>query len=266
MPTMLPAGSFQGRTVLITGGGTGLGFAMAQEFGALGGNLVIASRKEEHLGPAQEKLAAAGVPCLAVPTDVRDVDAVDRLVAVARERFGGIDVLVNNAAGNFVVMAEDLSPNGWKAVTGIVLDGTFLMSRAVAKQMIERGKGGAILNIIATYAWTGGPGTAHSAAAKAGVWNLTMSLGVEWARYGIRVNAIAPGPISTEGTDKNLWPTEELRELVKGTVPLGRFGRPEEIAHAATYLCSDYASYVTGATLAVDGGAWLHKGIFGAKL
>lgn len=256
---MLPPGALQGRVALITGGGTGLGKAMAQEFARLGARLVLASRKREHLDPAAADLAAAGAEVLAVPMDVRNPDDVDRTVQAALDRFGRIDILVNNAAGNFVCRAEDLSVGGWNAVVGIVLNGTFYMSRAVGRHMIQRGGGGAILNVLATYAWTGGPDTVHSAAAKAGVLAMTRTLAVEWARHGIRVNAIAPGPVDGTGAAPALWPTEEARQRVIAQVPLGRMGRPEEIAWAAAYLVSDYAAFISGECLVIDGGHWLNK-------
>ncbi|MFZ5817558.1 MAG: 2,4-dienoyl-CoA reductase [Bacillota bacterium] len=252
-----------GRVAIVTGGGTGLGRAMALQFGKLGASLVLASRKPENLEPTAAEIAeATGAQVLTVAMDVRSPEDVDRTVATALERFGKIDILVNNAAGNFVAPAEKLSINGWNAVINIVLNGTFYMSRAVGLHMIERGQGGSIVNILATYAWTGGPGTIHSAAAKAGVLAMTRTLAVEWARYGIRTNAIAPGPVDGTGAAPQLWPTEADRQAVLSTVPVGRFGQPEEIAHAAAYLVSDYAGFINGECLTIDGGAWLNQGRF----
>ena len=167
--------------------------------------------------------------------------------------------LAGVAAGNFVVKAEDLSPNGWRAVVSIVLDGGFLCARAAGRQMIEQGDGGAILSVIASYAWTGGPGTVHSAAAKAGLVAMTRTLAVEWAPHGIRANCICPGPTDTEGAGQALWPTEEDRARVAATVPLGRLATPHEVAVWATALCSPYAGYITGETLTIDGGHWLEQ-------
>jgi NAD(P)-dependent dehydrogenase (short-subunit alcohol dehydrogenase family) len=184
---------------------------------------------------------------------------VDALVASAVERYARIDALVNDAAGNFVVRAEELSPNGWRAVVGIVLDGGFLCTRAAGRQMIEQGEGGAICSVLASYAWTGGPGTVHSASAKAGLLAMTRTLAVEWGGHGIRVNCITPGPTDTEGAGAALWPTQEIRDEMASTVPLGRFGTVEEVAWWTTALCSPFASYITGENLVIDGGHWLEQ-------
>jgi NAD(P)-dependent dehydrogenase (short-subunit alcohol dehydrogenase family) len=256
---MLPDGTFEGRAAIVTGGGSGLGRAIALELARLGADVVVAGRREEPLLETVALVEKGGGQAHAQPTDVREPEAVDALVAAAVERFGRVDVLVNNAAGNFVVKAEDLSPNGWRAVVGIVLDGSFLCSRAAGRQMFEQGDGGAILSVIASYAWTGGPGTAHSAAAKAGILALTRTLAVEWAEHGIRVNCICPGPTDTEGAGQALWPTEEDRARVAATVPAGRLASPEEIAVWAAALCSPYADYITGENLTIDGGHWLEQ-------
>jgi NAD(P)-dependent dehydrogenase (short-subunit alcohol dehydrogenase family) len=256
---MLPEGMFDGRTAVVTGGGSGLGRAMVLELGRLGAAVVVAGRREGPLAETVSLVEKRGGKALAQPTDIREPEAVDALMAAAVERFGRIDVLVNNAAGNFVVKAEDLSPNGWRAVVGIVLDGSFLCSRAAGRRMIEQGEGGAILSVIASYAWTGGPGTAHSAAAKAGILALTRTLAVEWAPHKIRVNCICPGPTDTEGAGQALWPTDEDRRRVAATVPLGRLATPEEVAAWAAALCSPYADYITGENLTIDGGHWLEQ-------
>src|SRR3954453_22216919 len=235
---MLAEGTYDGQVAVVTGGGSGMGRAMAREFARLGAAVVVAGRRPEPLQETVGMIEAAGGTALARPTDVRDPEQVEAMVAAAVERFGRVDVLVNNAAGNFVVKAEDLSPNGWRAVVGIVLDGGFLCSRAAGKRMIEQGDGGAILSVIASYAWTGGPGTIHSAAAKAGVVAMTRTLAVEWAPHGIRANCICPGPTDTEGAGQALWPTEEDRARVAATVPLGRLASPEEVAVWAAAPCS----------------------------
>lgn len=257
---MLPAGTLQNQVAIITGGGTGMGKAMALNFAQLGAKIVVASRKLENLEATVREIEAAGGEALAVQTDVRDPAQVANMVERTKERFGGIDILINNAAGNFIAKAEDLSPNAWNAVVGIVLNGTWFCTQAVAKEMMAQGRGGKMVNIIATYVWTGGPGTAPSAAAKAGVLSLTQSLSVEWARHNIRINAIAPGPVATENTTRQLFGGGDLIARISKEVPLGRFGDVDEIANAAAYLVSDYAAYVTGTCLTVDGGGMLNKG------
>ncbi|HXV56995.1 MAG TPA: SDR family oxidoreductase [Gaiellaceae bacterium] len=256
---MLAEGTFHGKAAIVTGGGSGLGRALALELGRLGAAVAVAGRRPEPLEETVALVTGSGGQALAVPTDVRDPEAVDALVAATVERFGRVDVLVNNAAGNFVVRAEDLSPNGWRAVVGIVLDGGFLCARAAGRQMVAQGEGGAILSVIASYAWTGGPGTVHSAAAKAGLVAMTRTLAVEWAPHGIRVNCLCPGPTDTEGAGAALWPTEEDRARVAATVPLGRLATPHEVAVWGVALCSPHASYITGETLTIDGGHWLEQ-------
>ena len=262
---MLAEGTFEGKVAIVTGGGSGLGRGIALELARLGAAVVVGGRRAEPLDETVAQIEDEGGAGHAKPTDVRDPDQVDALVDDAVKRFGRVDVLVNNAAGNFVVKAEDLSPNGWRAVVGIVLDGGFLCARAAGRRMIEQGDGGAILSVLASYAWTGGPGTVHSASAKAGLLAMTRTLAVEWAAHGIRVNCICPGPTETEGAGAALWPTEEDRARVAATVPLGRLGGVEEVAWWATALCSRYADWITGEVLTIDGGHWLEQeGYMGA--
>jgi NAD(P)-dependent dehydrogenase (short-subunit alcohol dehydrogenase family) len=256
---MLPERTFAGKAAIVTGGGSGIGRALALELARLGAAVAVAGRRHEPLAETVRLVEERGGKALAQPTDVREPEQVDALVAAMVDRFGRVDVLVNNAAGNFVVKAEDLSPNGWRAVVAIVLDGSFLCSRAAGRRMIEQGEGGAILSVIASYAWTGGPGTVHSAAAKAGILAMTRTLAVEWAPYRIRVNSICPGPTDTEGAGAALWPTEEDRARVAATVPLGRLATTEEVAQWGAALCSPHADYITGENLTIDGGHWLEQ-------
>jgi NAD(P)-dependent dehydrogenase (short-subunit alcohol dehydrogenase family) len=262
---LLAEGTLDGRVAIVTGGGSGLGRAMALELARVGAAVVVAGRRPDPLAETVGLIKERGGRGHGHPTDVRQPDQVEALVATAVERFGRVDVLVNNAAGNFVVRGEDLSPNGWRAVVAIVLDGGFLCARTAARQMIEQGDGGAILSVLASYAWTGGPGTVHSAAAKGGLLAMTRTLAVEWAAHRIRVNAITPGPTDTEGAGGALWPTEDDRRRVAATIPAGRLGSPEEVAWWAAALCSPYADFITGENLTIDGGHWLEQeGYMGA--
>jgi NAD(P)-dependent dehydrogenase (short-subunit alcohol dehydrogenase family) len=260
---MFATSLFRDQVALVTGGGTGLGLAIARRLGGLGARVVIASRNQEHLDAGAAALRADGVEAEAIQVDIRKPDEVDRMMDAAVARFGRVDILVNNAAGNFICRAEDLSPNGWNAVIGIVLNGSFYCSRAAGRHMIARGGGGAIVSILATYAWTGSAGTVHSAAAKAGVMAMTQTLAVEWAKHGIRVNGVAPGPIESPGAAKQLWDSPAAVEQITQSVPLKRWGQPSEIADAVAFLCSPHAGYITGDVLTVDGGQWLGAGPFG---
>jgi NAD(P)-dependent dehydrogenase (short-subunit alcohol dehydrogenase family) len=254
--------SFEGRPVLITGGGTGMGRAFALALAGRGAPVAVCGRRAEPIEETAELCRALGVGALATQVDVRDPERVGAWVGEAAAALGPPRMLINNAAGNFLANAIDLSPNGWKAVIDIVLNGTFYCSTAVARAMRDAGVGGAMLNIIASYAWTGNPMTAHSAAAKAGVWNLARSLAVEWAPLGIRVNCIAPGPLDSEGAAELLFPTDEIREKMLSDIPGRRFTTLDDVVASALFLLSDDASNITGETLTVDGGQALGQGMF----
>jgi NAD(P)-dependent dehydrogenase (short-subunit alcohol dehydrogenase family) len=257
---------FTGKVALITGGGTGIGAGIAAQLGREGATVVIASRRDEHLRPTVERLRADGVTADFVTLDVRDEAAIAQVFDDIDARFGGVDLLVNNAAGNFVVPSHELSPNGWRAVLDIVATGSFLTTSEFGRRRINRQASGAVLSVIATYAWTGHPGVVHSAAAKAAVLAMTRTLAVEWAPYGIRLNCIAPGPTLTEGAGQALWADDAARARVLSSVPTGRFTTPDEVALAAAFLLSDDAGYVTGDVLVVDGGQTLGKQVYGAPV
>ncbi len=253
----------KGQVAVVTGGGTGIGLAIARRLGTLGARIVIASRQSENLEHGWHSLRESGIDALAVQLDVRKPEQVDEMVLRTVKHFGSLDILVNNAAGNFISRAEELSPNGWDAVIGIVLNGSFYCSRAVGQYMIARKRGGSIVSILANYVWTGSAGTVHSAAAKAGVMSMTQTLAVEWASHGIRVNAIAPGPIESAGAAKQLWDSDEAVERITKMVPLRRWGKPEEVADTLAFLVSSHAGFITGEILTIDGGTWLGRGTFG---
>ena len=243
-----------GHAAFVTGGGTGICRGIALALAAHGCDVAIMSRRREHLEPTAREIEHLGVRACMVPGDVRDAVAVQNAVASAGDAFGRLDILVNGAAGNFLCQAEALSPNGFAAVVDIDLKGTFHACRAALPYL--KARGGVILNISATLHYGGTAAQLHVSAAKAGVDALTRNLAVEWGPYGIRVNGIAPGAIDgTEGVERLL--PEELRERAIRANPLGRLGTIDDIAHAALFLCSDGASYINGATLAVDGGQWL---------
>jgi len=254
---------FQDQVVLVTGGGTGLGLELSRRFLEEGARVVVvASRDPEHhqgILKAGEKYPGT---VDSVKLDVRESDRVHEAFQDVAKRHGRLDVLICNAAGNFVAPSLRLRAKGWKAVIDIVLSGTFYCSQAAGRIMRKQERGGSIVTIGATYAWTGMPYVAHSAAAKAGVLALTRSLAVEWAEHGIRVNCVAPGAFHSEGARQNLWPSEEASRQIEQAVPLKRFARVEEVASAVLYLASSEAAYITGECLTVDGGNWLGKGLF----
>jgi NAD(P)-dependent dehydrogenase (short-subunit alcohol dehydrogenase family) len=230
---------------------------MAQRFGELGANLVITSRKLEVLEETAEEIRTSGASVLPVQCDVRKTNEVEKMVSQTVEEFGSVNVLVNNAAGNFISPTEKLSPGGFQVIVDIVLNGTFNCTLSVGQEMIKSG-GGVILNIITTYAWTGSGYVVPSACAKAGVLAMTRSLAVEWAKHGIRTNAIAPGPFPTEGAWKRLVvPGLGIEKKMKKRIPLKRFGEQRELADLATFLISDGTGYINGEVVTIDGGEWL---------
>jgi NAD(P)-dependent dehydrogenase (short-subunit alcohol dehydrogenase family) len=258
----LEADTFRGQVAVVTGGGTGLGLEVSRGLLRLGATVVIASRDPEHHRQFLDELARSGGEGRAAVLDVREDRAVRRLMRDLADEFGGLDILVNNAAGNFVRPSLRLAPRSWRAVIDIALSGVFYCSQGAALVMREAG-GGAIVNVVAPYAWTGCPGVVHSVAAKAGVLAMTRTLAVEWAGLDIRVNAVSPGPFESEGAERRLWPTAEIERRVRDQIPARRFGRADEVADAILYLASPAAAFVTGACLTIDGGWWLGKGLEG---
>lgn len=257
--SLLSPGAFDGTTVIVTGGGTGLGLAIASEFARLGANLVVFSRSDDHLQTAQARLGALGGSVLTVPCDIRDAEAIAAAMDEAVETFGLPDVLVNNAAANFPSPAEDLSPNAWRTVVDITLTGTFLVSREFARRHLAAGTPASIINVGASYAWTGGPGFAHSAAAKAGVKNMVETLSVEWGPYGIRVNGLVPGLMPHDDMTADITANLDRTHDKDACQPALRVGRPRELGWAATFLASPFASFISGHTLVVDGANWQRR-------
>ena len=248
-----------GQTLLITGGGSGLGRAMALRCAALGARVGVVGRRAEPLAETVALIEAAGGQGACAPCDVRDPASVTAAVDAIEEALGPVTTLVNNAAGNFLAATEDLSPGAFAAVISIVLNGTFHCTLELGRRWIARGNGGHVLDILTTYAWTGSAFVVPSACAKAGVLAMMKSLAVEWATYGIRLNGIAPGPFPTEGAFSRLMPPAML-EAATGQIPLGRFGRPEELADLAAFLMSPMAAYMTGECVVFDGGEVLKAG------
>ncbi len=251
--------SFKGKTAMITGAGTGLGRGFALRFAELGATVALVARRKERLEAVAQEIKDAGGKAIVVPLDIRDAAAVEAGVQHIVDTTGRIDILVNNAAGNFVARAEEITPNGWNAVVGIVLNGSFFCASAAGKRMLAQ-RSGKILNLTASYAWVGGPGTLHSACAKAGLITMAQTLAVEWGDRNVQVNCLCPGFVDTEQSREALWPTAEGREHIVARVPAGRFGTIEETVEAGAYLCSDAANYVTGEVFTIDGGEWLNKG------
>jgi len=248
-----------GRAVFLTGGGSGLGRSMALHFSRLGARMFLIGRREQPLKEACDEIHNNGGTAAFATCDVRDYDAVDAAFAAAETQFGEIDSLVNNAAGNFMARTEGLSPNAFNAVVGIVLNGTFHCTQAFARRRIGKKLGGNILNIATTYAAAncGSGYVVPSACAKAGVLALTTSLAVEWAKYHIRINAIAPGPFPTEGAWSRLIPSKQFEEHALSKHPMKRFGKHEELTNLAVFLLSDMAEYINGECVVIDGGQWL---------
>ncbi len=256
---MLRDDALKGQTIIVTGGGTGLGRAMGKYFLELGANLVITSRKMEVLEKAAQELEAeTGGKVLPIQCDVRDYDQVENVLAKTEERFGQIHCLLNNAAGNFVSPTERLSNRAFDTIIDIVLKGTTNFTLALGKKWIAQKQAGTVLNIVTTYAWTGSGYVVPSACAKAGVLAMTRSLAVEWAKYKIRLNAIAPGPFPTEGAWSRLLPGDLIDKFDPAKlVPVGRVGEHQELANLAAYLMSDFSAYVNGEVVTIDGGEWL---------
>ncbi|WLR43193.1 2,4-dienoyl-CoA reductase [Bacillus carboniphilus] len=247
------------KVIIVTGGSSGMGKAMAARFAKDGANVVITGRNEERLLETKKEIETFEGQVLTVQMDVREPEDVQRMVETTDKTFGTIDGLVNNAAGNFLCPAEKLSFNGWNSVINIVLNGTFYCSSAVGNYWIEKGIKGSIINMVATYAWNAGAGVIHSASAKAGVLTMTRTLAVEWgSKYGIRVNAIAPGPIERTGGAEKLFQSEEAAKRTIQSVPLKRVGTPEEIAGLASFLFSEEAGFINGDCITMDGGQWLN--------
>lgn len=259
---MFKPGSFNGKTILITGGGTGLGRSVGKYLLELGANLVISSRKKDVIEQTAAELSKeTGGKVLAVACDIRKYDEVENVIRSAEAEFGQLHAVLNNAAGNFISPTERLSHRAFDIVVDIVLKGTYYVTLATGKNWIAKKQAGSFLNIVTTYAWTGSGYVVPSACGKAGVLALTRSLAVEWAKFGLRSNAIAPGPFPTEGAWSRLMPGELVKKFDPAArIPLKRVGEHQELANLAAYLLSDYSAYVNGEVVTIDGGEWLKNG------
>jgi NAD(P)-dependent dehydrogenase (short-subunit alcohol dehydrogenase family) len=262
MEGMLKSDSLKGKTFIITGGGTGLGRSIGKYLLELGANLVISSRKKDVLDKAaEEMMKETGGKVLAVAADVRKYEEIENVIKQTESTFGQISGVLNNAAGNFISPTERLSHRAFDIVVDIVLKGTYYTTLAVGKNWIAKKQFGVFLNIVTTYAWTGSGYVVPSACGKAGVLALTRSLAVEWAKYNIRSNAIAPGPFPTEGAWSRLLPGELVKKFDPAErIPLKRVGEHQELANLAAYLLSDFSGYVNGEVITIDGGEWLRNG------
>ena len=259
MNGMLKENSLKNKVILVTGGGSGLGKSMVEYFVELGANVIITSRRKELLDEVAKKINAENESeVFPVPCDVRNIDEVEKVVDEAFKKFGKVDCLINNAAGNFISPTERLSTRAFDAIIDIVLKGTINFTLTLGKKWIEEKINGNVLNIVTTYSWTGSGYVVPSACAKAGVLSLTRSLAVEWAKYKIRFNAIAPGPFPTKGAWERLLPGD-LKDKFDPSkkVPVGRVGEHQELSNLAAYLVSDYSSYINGEVITIDGAEWL---------
>jgi NAD(P)-dependent dehydrogenase (short-subunit alcohol dehydrogenase family) len=258
---MLAPDSLLARTVFITGAGTGIGRGFALRAAELGARVALAGRREKLLQETARAIEMKGGYALLCPLDIRDPGAVETAIERAVKETGSIDVLINNAAGNFLTRAAELSPNGWNSVINIVLNGTAYCTLAAGKRMLQQGQG-KILSISAAYAWYGGPGTVHSAAAKAGVIAMSQTLAVEWGPRNVQVNCLCPGFVDTEQSRTALWPGKAAQQAILDTIPAGRFQSIDEIVELGLMLCTPAADYINGEVLVADGGQWLNKGVF----
>ena len=257
---MFKEGLFKGKRILVTGGGTGLGKEIAAKYLELGAEVWIAGRRGPVLEQtAKELMGAHGGTVRTHAVDIRDAQAVDAMVQRIWDEAGPLSGLVNNAAGNFISPTKDLTPNGFNAIANIVFHGTFYVTHAVGRRWIEGGHKGSVISILVTWVWTGSPYVVPSAMSKAALHVMTKSLAVEWGRYGIRLNAIAPGPFPTEGASKRLRPDSGFEDST-GTIPMRRVGQMPELQNLAAFLMADGCDYLTGETIAIDGGGYLANG------